>query len=176
MNVCIVLPHIMADSWVSGQDIPVREEKCQKIERRVEKAHWAQIARDYVAPPTCRWDVFISHAGNSADKPFAKALKELLEGTGWGLRIFLDEESLELTTDPDESMQAALESTHVALVLFSTEFFERSATIAELETIMERHARYRLMFLPVFLRLTVEDCKRKLASLLNRGATRFPTS
>ena len=88
----------------------------------------------------------------------------------------MDEESLEACADPVQSMQAAMESTHVALVLFSTEFLEQSATIAELETIMERHARYRLMFLPVFLRLTVEDCKRKLASLLGRGATRFSTS
>ena len=153
-----------------------REEKCWNIQQGVEKEDWARIASQYVAPPTCKWDVFISHAGNSADKPFALALEELLKGTGWGLRIFLDEKSLQPSTDPAQSMQAAIESTHVALVLFSTEFFERSATISELERILDRHARGHVMFLPVFLRLTVEDCKRKLASLLGRGATRFSTS
>ena len=38
--------------------------------------------------------MFISHAGNSADKPFARALTRLLERTGWGLRVFLDDDSL----------------------------------------------------------------------------------
>ena len=50
------------------------------------------------------------------------------------------------------------------------------AAISELETIMERHACGHLIFSPVFLRLTVEDCKKKLASLLKRGATRFSIS
>ena len=38
--------------------------------------------------------MFVSHAGNSADKPFARAAAALLERTGWGLRVFLDDDSL----------------------------------------------------------------------------------
>ena len=35
---------------------------------------------------------------------------------------------------------------------------------------MERHARHRVQLLPVFLRLTVEDCKQRMRGVLGEGA------
>ena len=131
---------------------------------------WQAAAAAHAPPRTFDWDVFISHAGNSADKPFAKALKELLERTGWGLCIFLDDESLQPGDDPQHTMQAAMESTAVAVVLFSAEFFERAATGAELRLLTARHALHRVQLLPVFLRMRVEDCKRRVADTLGQGA------
>lgn len=130
---------------------------------------WMGAASRLGAPSAHSWDVFISHAGNKADKPFARALKQLLERTRWGLRVFLDDESLQPSTAPGQAMQAAMESTHIALLLFSTEFFERGATIGELEVLLERHRRSRVQLFPVFLRLTVEECTEKLAELLHTG-------
>ena len=66
-------------------------------------------------------------------------------------------------------MRDALEATQVALVLFSEEFFERGATKGELAVLMERHARHRVQLLPVFLRLGVEECKRRMRGVLGEG-------
>ena len=101
--------------------------------------------------------------------PFARALVLLLSRTGWGLRVFLDDTSLLAGFDPDSSMQQALESTQVALLLFSKEFFLRSATMSELKLLLERHKQRRAQLLPVFLRLTVEECKIELRSLRQPG-------
>ena len=55
---------------------------------------WRRPPRQFDAPASHAWDVFISHAGNSADKPFARAVTRLLARTGWDLRVFLDDDSL----------------------------------------------------------------------------------
>ena len=120
--------------------------------------------------PHMLWDVFVSHAGNSADKPFARALKQILERTGWNLRVFLDDDSLVPGADPGNSMQRAMETSRVAVILFSKEFFRRTATMRELRLLLERHRLRRAELLPVFLRVTVEECMGELTSLLQPGA------
>ena len=132
---------------------------------------WQAVAAEFPPPETYAWDVFISHAGAAADKPFARALYKLLERTGWGLRIFLDEESLQPAGDAQRAIQAALQSTAVAVLLFSAETFERVATGAELRALVAQHALRRVRLLPVFLRMRVEDCKRSLANILGQGAS-----
>jgi hypothetical protein len=131
---------------------------------------WRAAAAAHAPPDTCAWDVFISHAGDSADKPFARALKALLERTGWRLRVFLDDDSLQPAGDAHCAMVAAMESTAVAVLLFSVEFFERGAPVAELRLLAGRHALHRVQLLPVFLRMRVEDCRRCLAKTLGQGA------
>lgn len=125
----------------------------------------------YPAPLTCKWDVFISHAGNGADKPFALALYDMLQRTGWGLNVFLDDRSLQYTRIGWDDIVAAIDSTAIAVMLFSPEFFERDAPKAELKQILARHARDQLVVLPVFLRMRVEECNRKAAVVMEQGAS-----
>ncbi len=158
------------------QGVPLRKGEQHSIQQQVGVSDWKIAAERYAAPSAYSWDVFISHAGNKADKAFAWPLKQLLEGAGWGLRIFLDDESLQTSTDPAQSMQAAMESTHIALLLFRKEFFEREATKGKLKVLLERHASHRVLLFPVFLRLTVEECAEKIASLLEAGAVRCKKS
>ena len=135
---------------------------------------WEKAAAAFAPPSPHKWDVFISHAGKRADKPFARALKELLERCWGDIRIFLDDPSLVPGSDALSAMQAAMESTHVAVLLLSTEFFCRSATKHELALLLDRHREHRVQLLPVFLRLTVEDCQREMSTLCGPGAHALP--
>ena len=149
---------------------PLQEREQQAITQQPGVPEWLAAAKAHPPPQACEWDVFISYAGNSADKPFARALKALLERTGWDLRIYLDDDSLRPAGDGKLSLQGAMQSAAVAVVLFSAEYFERAATDAELRELSARHALNRVQLLPVFLRLSVEDCKRRLANILGPGA------
>ena len=130
---------------------------------------WKEAAAAYAVPPTYEWDVCVSYAGR-ADRPFARALKELLERCSWGLRIFLDIASLSPYEDPASALQAALESTHVAVLLLSADFFSRAATRHEMAVLLDRHARHHVILLPVFLRITTGDCKQEMMKLYGEGA------
>ena len=131
---------------------------------------WKEAARDYTPPRSCRWDVFISHAGNSADTPFASALYRMLEGTSWGLEVFLAHESLQYAQNGWGGIEAAINTSAIAVLLFSTEYFERECPRKELKMFIERHALHRVLLLPVFLRLRVEECNRRAADVLQQGA------
>ena len=102
---------------------PLQHKEQQVIAELPGVSDWREAKAAHAPPDTCAWDVFISHAGDSADKPFARALKALLERTGWGLRVFLDDESLQPADDPHSAMQAAMKSTAVAVVLFGVKYF-----------------------------------------------------
>jgi hypothetical protein len=102
--------------------------------------------------------VFISHAGRAADKPLALKLWDLLAAPGVGLRVFLDERSLRLGQDAGPQLAAAMQSSRVGLLLLSPEFFERTATLGELEVLFARKSYRHIDLLPVFLRVTVEEC------------------
>ena len=164
-------PSVYCVQHLSDTRAPLQHKEQQAIAQLPGVSDWQAAAAACAPPETYTWDVFISHAGNAADKPFARALKALLERTGWGLRVFLDDESLQPGGDPQHTMHAAMESTAVAVLLFSAEFFERTATGAELQVLTARHALHRVQLLPVFLRMRVEDCKRSLADLLGQGAS-----
>ena len=132
---------------------------------------WQTAAKTHATPQPCAWDVFISHTGNSADKPFARALKKLLKRTSWGLRVFLDDDSLQPGDDSRRNIMAAIETTAVAVLLLSTEYFEREATAEELQALYARHAQHRVQLLPVFLRMSEEDCKCSLAAVMAQGTS-----
>ena len=124
-------------------------------------------------PSSCNWDVIISHAGNSADKPFAHALVQLLGQTGWGLRIFLDSNSLLPGGAHGSVMLQAIESTEVAVLLLSKEYFKKVTAMSELTLLLERHALRNVQLLPVFLRMTLQECEGELSTLLQPGAAQF---
>ena len=119
-------------------------------------------------PSAYAFDVFISHAGHRADKPFAKVLRDVLKA-GWGMEVFLDETDLRHGTSPQQRMQKAMEESQVALLLFSNDFFRRDATRWELEFLLTHHAEHRVQLLPVFLRMTVAEAKLELASVRGAG-------
>jgi hypothetical protein len=129
---------------------------------------WAEVARTLHIPSMYIWDMFISHAGNLADKPFARAVKYVLERC-WQLRIFLDDESLEPGTSSREAMDHAMNHSQLALILYSHEFFQREATIGELRHLVARQRNQRIQLLPVFLRVTVEEAKDHLVEILGEG-------
>ena len=147
---------------------PLQKREVQAVARQ---GSWRGAANLYPAPQTYKWDVFISHAGNGADKPFALALYEMLQGTGWGLRVFLDDRSLQCARNGWADIMAAADSTAVAVLLFSPEYFERPATRAELKQLIARHDRHHVELLPVFLRLSVEECNVRTAAELGEGAS-----
>ena len=156
---------------LQNNSAPLQAKEQQAIAELPGVTEWQQAAAAHPAPATCDWDVFISHAGNHADKPFARALTALLERTGWGLRVFLDDVSLQARGDAQRAMEAAMESTAVAVLLLSPEFFERKATVAELKALALRHEQNRVQLLPVFLRMRVEECEQKMAAVLGQGAS-----
>ena len=156
---------------LSAPGAPLQQEEVQAIVGLPGLSAWQAAAAAHAAPDIYDWDVFISHAGNSADKRFAEALDRLLEHMGWGLRVFMADKSLvEGLANPAGAIDVAMKSTAIAVVLFSAEFFVRDATKAEVEVLMARLAQHHVQLLPVFLRITVEDCKRSLAHLLGKGA------
>jgi hypothetical protein len=108
------------------------------------------------------WDVFISHAGRDADKRFALQLWDLLDKPGIGLRTFLDERSLRIGEDAGPQMTEAMKSSRVGLLLLSREFFQRDSTKEELGFLLKRAALQRIKLLPVFLRMTTEECAAEL--------------
>jgi hypothetical protein len=124
------------------------------------------------------WDVFISHAGRDADKPFALQLWNLLDKPGIGLRVFLDERSLRHGGDAGAQMTEAMKSSRVGLLLLSQEFFDREFTRDELEVLFKRQALQRIVLLPVFMRMTTDQCEEALKVALPGGlhGLCFPTS
>jgi hypothetical protein len=129
--------------------------KAADIETRQQALEWL-VAKTYT------WDVFISHAGRDADKPFALQLRDLLAEPGIGLRVFLDERSLRHGEDPGPQMAEAMKSSRVGLLLLSPEFFERSATKEELAVLLERKGNKHIDLLPVFLRMTADEGAEEL--------------
>ena len=154
---------------VCAQGIPLHASEQSIVQEQPGVSDWIEAAAAHEPPSPYSWDVFISHAGNRADKPFARALAELLERCWPETRVFLDDASLRPGADAQAAMQAAMESTHVAVLLLSNEFFHRSATKGELEVLLGRHRQHLVQLLPVFLRLTVEDSKEKMESLYGPG-------
>ena len=147
---------------------PLQQEELAVIADLPGVYDWRAAAEQHAAPATCAWDVFISHAGCGADKGSARAVYRLLERTGWGLRIFLDDESLQPGSDAQHSIQSALHSTAIAVLPFSTEFFNGSATRAELQLLASRHAGSWVQLLPVFLQMNVVHSLRSMAAILGR--------
>ena len=157
----------------SEKDAPLRKEEQQVIENLPGMSEWEKAAEALQPPDAYVWHVFISHAGNDADKPFARSLKTLLMRTCWGLRVFLDDESLQPGSNPLEDMDIAMNSTAVGLLLFSKDFFERQATLRELRVLYSRHASHRVQLLPVFLRMRVEDCRHILEDKLGGASNPY---
>jgi hypothetical protein len=112
--------------------------------------------------PRYEWDVFISHAGKDADKPFATHLCRLLGQDGIGLRVFLDEDAIHVGGDGAREMDAAMKASQAALLLLSWEFFDREATLYELDFLIRRQRMRRIKLVPVFLRMTFEECAAEL--------------
>lgn len=108
------------------------------------------------------WDVFVCHAG--PDKIFARMLREAM--LTHGVRCFVDEDSLPMAGDAQSAMDAAVLTTHIAVVLLCEEFFERDAPQQELRTFLKNYPRNKIM--PVFLGITWERCK-VLAELKGLG-------
>ena len=101
------------------------------------------------------WDVFLSHAGE--DKAFAAILhKRLLKV---GLRSFFDKESLLAGSDVPQSLEAAVRSTQIAVVLLSEEFFQKDWPQQELRWFLDDFEATRCQLVPVFLTITHERAK-----------------
>ena len=100
------------------------------------------------------WDVFVGHAAE--DRPFARLLcKQLLV---LGLRCFADEDDLHVDDNAASAMEAAMRSTHVAVLLLSEQFFTRKAPLQELRWFLDGCSRDRNKLVPVFLGISVERC------------------
>ena len=153
---------------LQGTSLDKREQRLIRLQEGWPE--WEAAAAHLPAPCSRLWDVVISHADSSADIAFARALKQILERTGWGLRVFLNDDSVLPGVHPDSYMQQALESTQLVILLFSKEYFSRLASMSELKLLWERHVLHEVQLLPVFLSMTVEECKRELSSILQPGA------
>ena len=110
------------------------------------------LARDFQTDVWI-WDVFVCHAG--VDKPFAVALSKRLPAN---LRCFVDEKSLIVGKHASMSMEDAIKSTQIAVVLLSRAFFSSEDPKKELQWILHNYMEGRTTLVPVFLGLTVEKC------------------
>ena len=106
------------------------------------------------------WDVFVCHAGT--DKPFARMLRDAM--LPYGLRCFVDEDSLKMACDAPSTMDHAVRNTQIAVVLLCKEFFNREAPQEELKLFLSNYEACKNNILPVFLSVTVECCE-ELAKL-----------
>ena len=102
------------------------------------------------------WDIFVCHAGE--EKPFAQLLRNCLNGLG--LRCFVDEDDLRVADNAQQAMDAALRTTHIAVVLLCEEFFQKEAPQEELRQILIGRRACRNELVPVFLGVSVEECKK----------------
>ena len=155
---------------VLAQAAPLVSREQQIIRSQPGATEWeAAAAQRATLPSPLMWDLLISHAGNSSDKLFACALKQLIERLGWAARVFLHVASSSPGLDSHSHMLHSLGPAHVIVLLCSKDFLRRSATQGGLELLLKRHARLEAVLLPVFLSVTVEESERELSGLLKQG-------
>ena len=75
------------------------------------------------------WDVFLAHA--SPDKPYCRELTDALEGVG--LRVFLDERSLDAASEWDKDIPEAQARSRITLIYVSSQtpkaWFQRAEIV-----------------------------------------------
>lgn len=97
--------------------------------------------------PTSTWDVFISHA--SEDKadvalPLAAALSRS------GLRVWLDNQQLEVGDSLRQKIDAGLAQSRFGVIVLSERFFEKRWTLKELDGLVAREDLGYKVLLPVW--------------------------
>lgn len=70
----------------------------------------------------------------------------------------MDEDDLHAGNDAPLAMEAAIQSTHIAVVLLSEQFFTRKAPQQELRWFLDGCSRSGNTLVPVFLGISVERC------------------
>lgn len=98
-------------------------------------------------------DTFVCHAGE--EKPFARLLRNSLQKLG--LRCFVDEDDLRVADNAQRAMDAALLTTHSAVILLCHDFFQKEAPHKELRQILDDHRAFFNELVPVFLGVSVEE-------------------
>jgi hypothetical protein len=97
-----------------------------------------------------RWDVFISHA--SEDKlDVARPLADLLGRSG--LRVWLDENELNVGDSLREKIDQGLVNSEYGIVILSPAFFSKDWPTRELDGLAARESRNRKVILPVWHRI-----------------------
>ena len=108
------------------------------------------------------YDVFLSHAG--PDKLLiAEPLFDALVANG--LKVFLDKRELHPGQNAPQKMDGAMETARIAVVILSPEFAGRPWTMKELLCFLRRFrsaGERGVIIIPVFYRLTLEDCRNAL--------------
>ena len=150
------------------QGAPPLKKEQEAIQEQPGYYDWTADAAGLKQGQSYTRDVLIVHAGN-ADYPFASALKQALQGTGWGLKVATSNINLVSSVSAERLMLEAIKTTHVAVMLVSPRVFERPAAAAELGLLMSQYHSRNIQLLPVFLHLTPEECHRRLQGLLGEG-------
>ena len=141
---------------------------------------WKRAAALYEPSKLYSFDVVISHAGDDPDRSLAHNLATVLMETNWVAwrsRIWPSAHAAPSGKALKEIHTIdALQTTNIAVVLFSNEYFERPACREELKVLMSRYAQHRMQLLPVYLRLTKKQCKPQSSSVLGKGMSLFGTA
>lgn len=111
-------------------------------------------------------DVFLSHA--SEDKAsVAHPLADLLEGRG--LRVWLDDQRLNLGDSVHVRVERALRSSRFAVVVLSPTYLAKKWTMRELEALLEREEGLEKVVLPVLHGITHHELRKRDLILASRA-------
>src|SRR5262245_17395643 len=101
-----------------------------------------------------KWDVFISYASEDGDA-VARPLAALLRAEG--LRVWLDENELQVGDSVRAGLDAALSSCRFVAPVLSETYFEKAWTRRELDACTARESDNSVVILPVRHGLRAED-------------------
>ena len=107
------------------------------------------------------WDVFICHAGG--ERAFGMLLHQRLLRTGLRLLMHMNDHA------PAE-LEAAIKSSHVAVVLLSVDFFRNVYPQQELSWFLEANTASRNTVVSVFMGITAERCDARRPAALRCSA------
>ena len=112
---------------------------------------------------TCTYDVFVSFYGKDTRLSFTDHLFAALYRSG--IHTFRDERKLRRGKDIQTELEKAIETSRIAIIVFSTNYATSRWCLDELAKIMECDRRLQQIVLPVFYDVDPSDVRNQKGSL-----------
>jgi hypothetical protein len=112
---------------------------------------------------TCTYEVFVSFSGKDTRSSFTDHLFAALEQSG--IRTFRDDRELERGKVIWTELEKAIETSTIAVIVFSENYAASGWCLNELEKIMECERRLQQIVLPVFYHVDPSDVRNQKGSL-----------
>ena len=112
---------------------------------------------------TCTYDVFVSFYGKDTRLSFTDHLFAALNRSG--IHTFRDDRKLRRGKDIQTELEKAIETSRIAIIVFSTNYAASRWCLDELAKIMECERRLQQIVLPVFYDVDPSDFRNQKGSL-----------